>query len=139
MAVPLVVYACKAEPEPSKVTILSRAQGTPDNIRRVAGSATYYVALGSKRALPFSLPQAIAPFRLVRKLLGVLSLEVMVGLIPKACLVVEMDEAGRVVKTLSAPTTSCFWVSEVEEHSGFLYLGSWRAPVFARAKQGLPL
>lgn len=113
-------------------------QGTPDNIRRHRAPTdgqpgTYLVALGSKRSLPFSLPQFLAPFSILRKLVGVLDLEMTTALIPRAGLVVEVDDGGHAVHFFQDPDLGAFWVSEAEVHGGFMYLGSWRTPFLARA------
>jgi hypothetical protein len=113
----------------------SDLQGTVDHIRRVEGRNSYYVALGSSRALPFSLTQAIAPLPILRRLMSLMSLEMLVFFIPKSCLVVEVDEGGQVIDTVLDPSNTCFWVSEVEERDGYVYLASWRAPFFARARK----
>jgi len=112
-------------------------QGTPDNIRRRTGSSSsYFVALGSKRSSPFSLPQFLAPHLALRKAVSLLSLEILTAFIPRACMFVEVDNQGVVLHTFKAPATECHWLSEVEEsvQDGYLYLGSWRSPYLARTR-----
>jgi hypothetical protein len=108
-------------------------QGSPDNIRR-SNRNTYFVALGSKRSKPFSLPQFLAPFLQIRKFTTLFGLETMTKLIPLSCLMVEVGEYGQVLNTYQDATTTCYWVSEVE-HVGesVVLLGSWRTPFLARA------
>jgi hypothetical protein len=115
-------------------------QGTPDNIRRFAHgrrSGSYLVALGSKRASPFNLPQFLAPYPSLRKLSSLLGLEPLTALIPKAGLIVEVDAHGQVLATFQDPLASVFWLSEAESLPGDdlrLLLGSWRGPFVARAR-----
>lgn len=61
-------------------------QGAPDNIRRLHradGSVAYSVALGSKRSLPFSLPQIVAPYPIIRQALALLDIETTAAIIPQ--------------------------------------------------------
>ena len=115
-------------------------QGTVDNIRRHNdsgkgnGKGTYLVALGSKRSTPFSLPQFLAPFHTIRRLSSLLGLETITGLVPRSCLVVEVDDRGRELRTLTDASKTCYWASEAEVIGGWLYIGSWRTPFLARAR-----
>lgn len=107
-------------------------QGSPDNIRRNHRN-TYFVALGSKRSKPFSLPQFLGPFLTLRKLTTLFGLETMTKLIPLSCLMVEVNDQGEVLNTFQDETTTCYWVSEVEQiGKNVLLLGSWRTPFLAR-------
>ena len=122
-------------------------QGTVDNIRRYRPpdisdiktgprGGTYLAALGSKRAKPFSLPQLLAPFPSIRRLLSFLGLETITMLVPRTCLIVEIDDLGRMVNTITDRSGACYWASEADVMGPdpWLYVGSWRAPFLARAK-----
>lgn len=116
-------------------------QGTPDNIRRYTSPdgnvKAYLVALGSKRASPFSLPQMLAPFTSLRRVAGLLSLNTVTSFIPRSCLIVMVDDFGKEIKTFEDPTArkgGCYWPSEAEVHDGWLYLGSFQTPFLARAR-----
>ena len=66
--------------------------------------------------------------------MSLVDLETSTALIPKAGLVVEVDADGQVLHLFQDPRLNAYWVSEAEEHGGYMYLGSWRTPFLARAK-----
>ena len=68
--------------------------------------------------------------------MSLVDLETSTALIPKAGLVVEVDTDGQVLHVFQDPTVAAYWVSEAEEHGGYMYLGSWRTPFLARAPLG---
>jgi len=120
-------------------------QGTPDNIRRFDRARhSYLVALGSTRASPFSLPQFVAPYLVLRRLSSLLGLEQITSLIPQAGLLAEVDGRGALLGALAdpSPSSGTFWLSEAEPIGELMgeaterrvLLGSWRAPFVARAR-----
>lgn len=125
------------------VMVNNDIQGSVDNIRRFMppdasigrGGGTYLVGLGSKRSSPFFLPQMLAPFPTLRRLVSFIGLETITSLIPRACLLLEVDSHGKELRTFMDQTTTCYWASEAElGNSDWLYIGSWRTPFLARAK-----
>lgn len=128
----------KISTETGEVKIVNNdLQGTPDNIRAFRrtedGKVTFSVALGSKRSSPFSLPQLVAPFLSLRKVLGMLDLTTTTALIPKAGIFVEVDENGKELTMFQDKSAKSNWYSEIECHKGYCYIGSWCAPL-ARVK-----
>ncbi|CAN8031800.1 unnamed protein product [Ixodes persulcatus] len=59
---------------------------------------------------------------------------VLYGSYPKYGLVVELDTGGRIVRSLHSPQHKIHMLSEVLEHEGHLYLGSYRNPFLGRVK-----
>ncbi|XP_064486172.1 uncharacterized protein LOC135398717 [Ornithodoros turicata] len=53
---------------------------------------------------------------------------------PKYGLVVELDAKGNIVQSLHSPSYKISMLSEVLEHDGYLYLGSYRNPFLGRVK-----
>ena len=72
--------------------------------------------------------------RPIRRLSSLLGLETITGLVPRSCLVVEVDDRGRELRTLTDASKTCYWASEAEVIGGWLYIGSWRTPFLARAR-----
>lgn len=56
------------------------------------------------------------------------------GSYPKYGLVVELDAGGHIVRSLHSPQHKIHMLSEVLEHEGHLYLGSYRNPFLGRVK-----
>lgn len=109
-------------------------QGLPDNIRPAGARGTYLVGLGSKRALPFSLVQLLAPWPMLRDLVAWLPLSVTASLLPKYGLVAELGADGEVLQYLHDPSGAAHQLSGADVHGGYLWLGSWKLPFVARTK-----
>ncbi|KAM7284485.1 adipocyte plasma membrane-associated protein [Ixodes scapularis] len=136
--------------------------GEPDNIRP-SKSGGYWVAFATGRGNDSTnICDLVARYPLVKKatmrfvyLLGVAvkyaarfypspalkdlgaQLEngwVLYGSFPKYGLVVELDVGGRIVRSLHSPQPKIHMLSEVLEHEGHLYLGSYRNPYLGRVK-----
>ncbi|KAK3596049.1 hypothetical protein CHS0354_032577 [Potamilus streckersoni] len=108
--------------------------GLPDNIRR-SSSGGYWVGFaGIRRKDKFSLVDFSAPRPWLRKLVTkLLSQEVLMRFIPKYGLIAELDEQGEIVRSLHDPTgTKIPAVSEVEDHDGVMYLGSYGLPYISK-------
>lgn len=136
--------------------------GEPDNIRRTPRGG-YWVAFASGRssAKP-SVMDHLSAYPLVRK--SVVRLLYLLGsalkyvstfydwvplkdvasridngwilyeAIPKYGLIVELDATGKVIRSLHSPAGKIHLISEVLEHDGHLYLGSFRNRFIGRVK-----
>lgn len=49
-------------------------------------------------------------------------------------IIVEIDDKGNIVQSLQSPSGKIARISEVLEHNGYLYLGSWRNRFLGRLK-----
>ncbi|EPY89290.1 Adipocyte plasma membrane-associated protein (BSCv protein)-like protein, partial [Camelus ferus] len=101
--------------------------GFPDNIR-ASSSGGYWVAMAAVRSNPgFSMLDFLSerPYlkRLIFKLLGQ---ETVMKLVPRYSLVLELSDSGAFRRSLHDPDGQVApYVSEVHEHGGHLYLGSF--------------
>lgn len=65
--------------------------------------------------------------------LQLLSQETVTKFLPKRSLIVELSETGSYKRSFHDPTgMTAAYVSEVHEHDGYLYLGSFRSPFICR-------
>lgn len=53
---------------------------------------------------------------------------------PQYGLIVELDASGKIIRSLHSPDHKIHLLSEVLEHDGYLYLGSYRNPFLGRVK-----
>ncbi|KAB1262310.1 Adipocyte plasma membrane-associated protein [Camelus dromedarius] len=110
--------------------------GFPDNIR-ASSSGGYWVAMAAVRSNPgFSMLDFLSerPYlkRLIFKLLGQ---ETVMKLVPRYSLVLELSDSGAFRRSLHDPDGQVApYVSEVHEHGGHLYLGSFRSPFLCRLR-----
>eukprot|EP00698_Gefionella_okellyi_P016034 TRINITY_DN4564_c1_g1_i3.p1 TRINITY_DN4564_c1_g1~~TRINITY_DN4564_c1_g1_i3.p1 ORF type:complete len:512 (+),score=123.24 TRINITY_DN4564_c1_g1_i3:230-1765(+) len=107
--------------------------GPPDNIRGRSNGKTYFIALSSKRAAPFSLWHSVAPYPFIRAVIAsVLPPHWLTKLMPRAGLLAEVDENGTLLRTLCDISGRTAWISAAEEIGEYLYLGSWHEHHVAR-------
>lgn len=52
----------------------------------------------------------------------------------KLGLIIEFDDKGNIIQSLQSPGGKVARISEVLEHNGYLYLGSWRNHYLGRVK-----
>lgn len=84
-------------------------------------------APGSAPALPYSL-YSVLPLQLF-------SQETVMKFVPRYSLVLELSDSGTFLRSLHDPEGQVVtYVSEAHEHSGHLYLGSFRAPYLCRLR-----
>ncbi|CAN7999513.1 unnamed protein product, partial [Ixodes pacificus] len=136
--------------------------GEVDNLRR-SKSGGYWLAFASGRSQGnLTVGDHLGPYPLVRKatvrllhLLGSLLKYaatyfnwvplkdvaaridngwILYETLPKYGLVVEVDARGNVLRSLHSPGKKISFISEVLEHDGYLYLGSFRNPFVGRVK-----
>lgn len=113
-------------------TFAENLPGNPDNIRRTK-TGSYYIGCSTKRSQPFSLMDAASTWPTVRMLAAkLLPASLILALIPAYGVVVEIDATGKVIDTLQDPTGRTPWISESDEHDGYLYFGSWKNKFLAR-------
>lgn len=136
--------------------------GEPDNVRR-SPRGGYWVAFAFGRAQGSpALMDHLAPYPLVRK--SVARLLYLLGstlkyattlydwvplkdvaaridngwilyeMVPKYGLIVELDASGKIIRSLHSPSKKIHFISEVLEHDGHLYLGSFRNRFLGRVK-----
>ncbi|XP_077522679.1 adipocyte plasma membrane-associated protein-like [Amblyomma americanum] len=136
--------------------------GDPDNIRRTPRGG-YWVAFASGRSSDkASVLDHLAPYPLVRK--SVVRLLYLLGsalkyastlydwaplkdvasridngwilyeAVPRYGLIVELDASGKPIRSLHSPAGKIHFISEVLEHEGHLYLGSFRNRFIGRVK-----
>lgn len=103
--------------------------GFPDNIDR-GPEGTYWLALVKPRS-PRADALAGSPF--ARKVLMRLP-EAMLPLPERRGMVVQIDEAGRVLRTLQDPSGRVAVTTSAILHRGFLLVGSYEEPHLARVK-----
>lgn len=143
-------------------TFADNLPGEVDNIRRSARGG-YWLAFASGRSLGNEgLGDRLAPYPLVRKsvvrLLHLLGSAlkylstfvdyvplrevaatidngwILYSALPRYGLVVELDGQGHIVRSLHSPGKKIALISEVLEHNGNLYLGSFRNRFLGRVK-----
>ncbi|XP_054718290.1 adipocyte plasma membrane-associated protein-like [Uloborus diversus] len=136
--------------------------GEPDNISRNK-RGNYWVGLASCRSkenptiydrvseLPFLRQWFLHLHRLstapIRALLGVIpnkwanevgfelqSGRIVADLPMSHGIIVEIDDNGKIIRSLQSPSGKVVHISEILEHNGYLYLGSWRNHYLGRLK-----
>ncbi|XP_053730613.1 adipocyte plasma membrane-associated protein isoform X2 [Synchiropus splendidus] len=115
-------------------TFMDNLPGFPDNIRP-SSSGGYWVAMSAIRPNPgFSPLDFLSQRPWIKKLLFKLfNQQVLVKLAPPYSLVAELHEGGVCSRSFHDPGGQVVpYVSEVLEHAGSLYLGSYRSPFMVR-------
>ncbi|XP_056293270.1 adipocyte plasma membrane-associated protein isoform X2 [Pseudoliparis swirei] len=115
-------------------TFVDNLPGFPDNIRP-SSSGGYWVAMAAVRPNPgFSMLDFLSQRPWIKKFIFKLfSQEVLMKLLPRYSLVVELDDGGVCRRSFHDPGGAVTaHVSEVHEHQGSLYLGSFSAPYVAK-------
>ncbi|XP_013855884.1 adipocyte plasma membrane-associated protein, partial [Austrofundulus limnaeus] len=115
-------------------TFIDNMPGFPDNIRP-SSTGGYWVAMSAVRPNPgFSMLDFLAQRPWIKKLLlKVFSQEVLMKFVPRYSLVVELRDGGLCTRSFHDPSgLVAAYVSEVHEHDGSLYLGSFRSPYVAK-------
>uniref|UniRef100_A0A8C7YMN4 Adipocyte plasma membrane-associated protein n=1 Tax=Oryzias sinensis TaxID=183150 RepID=A0A8C7YMN4_9TELE len=115
-------------------TFVENLPGFPDNIRP-SSSGGYWVAMSAVRANPgFSLLDFLSQRPWIKKLIFKLfSPDVLVKFVPRYSLVAELHDGGICTRSFHDPNGLVVaYVSEVHEHAGSLYLGSFRSPYIAK-------
>ncbi|XP_066243049.1 adipocyte plasma membrane-associated protein isoform X1 [Saccopteryx leptura] len=108
--------------------------GFPDNIRP-SSSGGYWVSMAAVRANPgFSMLDFLSERPCIKRMIfKLLSQETVVKFVPRYSLVLELSDSGAFRRSLHDPDGQVVtYVSEVHEHDGHLYLGSFRAPFLCR-------
>lgn len=111
-------------------TFIDNLPGFPDNIRR-SSSGGYWVAMSAVRPNPgFSMLDFLSQRPWVKKLVFKLfSQDVIMKFVPRYSLVLELKDGGTCVRSFHDPHgLVAAYISEVHEHDGHLYLGSFRSP-----------
>uniref|UniRef100_A0A4W2HLV0 Adipocyte plasma membrane-associated protein n=2 Tax=Bos TaxID=9903 RepID=A0A4W2HLV0_BOBOX len=110
--------------------------GFPDNIR-ASSSGGYWVSMAAIRANPgFSMLDFLSERPFLKKVIFKLfSQETVMKFVPRYSLVLELSDSGTFLRSLHDPEGQVVtYVSEAHEHSGHLYLGSFRAPYLCRLR-----
>ncbi|KAM9683199.1 adipocyte plasma membrane-associated protein isoform 1-T1 [Dama dama] len=110
--------------------------GFPDNIR-ASSSGGYWVSMAAIRANPgFSMLDFLSERPYLKKVIFKLfSQETVMKFVPRYSLVLELSDSGAFRRSLHDPEGQVVtYVSEAHEHSGHLYLGSFRAPYLCRLR-----
>ncbi|XP_055400097.1 adipocyte plasma membrane-associated protein isoform X2 [Bubalus kerabau] len=110
--------------------------GFPDNIR-ASSSGGYWVSMAAIRANPgFSMLDFLSEKPFLKKVIFKLfSQETVMKFVPRYSLVLELSDSGAFLRSLHDPEGQVVtYVSEAHEHSGHLYLGSFRAPYLCRLR-----
>lgn len=115
-------------------TFVDNLPGFPDNIRP-SSTGGYWVAMSAVRPNPgFSMLDFLSQRPWIKKLIFKLfSQEVLMKFVPRYSLVVELHDGGICSRSFHDPNgLVAAYVSEVHEHDGSLYLGSFRSPYVAK-------
>uniref|UniRef100_A0ABI7VY36 Adipocyte plasma membrane-associated protein n=1 Tax=Felis catus TaxID=9685 RepID=A0ABI7VY36_FELCA len=108
--------------------------GFPDNIRP-SSSGGYWVGMGTIRSNPgFSMLDFLSERPYIKRMIFKLfSQETVMKFVPRYSLVLELSDSGAFRRSLHDPDGQvASYISEVHEHDGHLYLGSFRAPFLCR-------
>ncbi|XP_063104673.1 adipocyte plasma membrane-associated protein isoform X3 [Cavia porcellus] len=108
--------------------------GFPDNIRP-SSSGGYWVAMSVIRQNPgFSMLDFLSDKPWIKKMIfKLLSQETVLKIVPRYSLVLELSDSGAFRRSLHDPEgLVATYISEVHEHDGHLYLGSFRSPFLCR-------
>uniref|UniRef100_A0A672HZ26 Adipocyte plasma membrane-associated protein n=1 Tax=Salarias fasciatus TaxID=181472 RepID=A0A672HZ26_SALFA len=115
-------------------TFIDNLPGFPDNIRP-SSSGGYWVAMSSVRPNPgFSVLDFLSQRPWIKKFIFKLfSQDVLLKFVPRYSLVAELHDGGVCSRSFHDPGGLVVaYVSEVHEHAGSLYLGSFRSPYVAK-------
>ncbi|XP_041866815.1 adipocyte plasma membrane-associated protein [Melanotaenia boesemani] len=115
-------------------TFVDNLPGFPDNIRP-SSSGGYWVAMSAVRPNPgFSMLDFLSQRPWIKKLIFKLfSSDVLMKFVPRYSLVAELREGGICTRSFHDPNGLVVaYVSEVHEHDGNLYLGSFRSPYIGK-------
>lgn len=115
-------------------TFMDNLPGFPDNIRP-SSSGGFWVAMSAVRPNPgFSMLDFLSQRPWIKKLIfKVFSQDVLMKFVPRYSLVAELHEGGVCTRSFHDPGgLVAAYVSEVHEHDGSLYLGSFRSPYIAK-------
>ncbi|XP_004874837.1 adipocyte plasma membrane-associated protein isoform X2 [Heterocephalus glaber] len=108
--------------------------GFPDNIRP-SSSGGYWVAMSVIRQNPgFSMLDFLSDKPWIKTMIfKLLSQETVMKFLPRYSLVLELSDSGAFRRSLHDPDgLVASYISEVHEHDGHLYLGSFRSPFLCR-------
>ncbi|XP_035965892.1 adipocyte plasma membrane-associated protein isoform X3 [Halichoerus grypus] len=108
--------------------------GFPDNIRP-SSSGGYWVGMATIRSNPgFSMLDFLSERPYIKRMIFKLfSQETVMKFVPRYSLVLELSDSGAFRRSLHDPDGQvASYISEVHEHDGHLYLGSFRAPFLCR-------
>ncbi|XP_068931640.1 adipocyte plasma membrane-associated protein [Petaurus breviceps papuanus] len=108
--------------------------GFPDNIRP-SSSGGYWVAMSTVRHNPgFSMMDFLSEKPWIKRLIfKLLSPETVLKFVPRYSLVLELGDNGAYQRSLHDPNgLVAAYISEVHEHDGHLYLGSFRSPFICK-------
>jgi hypothetical protein len=113
--------------------ILNNLPCVPDNIRRhPSDNKSYLIACSARRAQPFSLIDALAPYPLLREVLLFLidySQLTVLKLVPvhsQVHRIVLTGDAPGLISSVQDPTGSFGYFSEAEKFGEWLFVGSWK-------------
>ncbi|KAG8444066.1 hypothetical protein GDO86_009306, partial [Hymenochirus boettgeri] len=108
--------------------------GFPDNIR-LSSSGGYWVAMSAVRLNPgFSMMDFLSDKPWIKKIVFKLfSHDTVMKFVPRYSLVVELGEKGSYKRSFHDPNGEvATYISEVHEHNGYLYMGSFRSPFICK-------
>ncbi|XP_074262264.1 adipocyte plasma membrane-associated protein isoform X1 [Saimiri boliviensis] len=108
--------------------------GFPDNIRP-SSSGGYWVGMSTIRPNPgFSMLDFLSERPWIKRMIFKLfSQETLMKFVPRYSLVLELSDSGAFRRSLHDPDgLVATYISEVHEHDGYLYLGSFRSPFLCR-------
>ncbi|XP_058990218.1 adipocyte plasma membrane-associated protein isoform X3 [Mustela lutreola] len=108
--------------------------GFPDNIRP-SSSGGYWVGMATIRSNPgFSMLDFLSERPYIKRMIFKLfSQETVMKFVPRYSLVLELSDSGAFRRSLHDPNGQvASYISEVHEHDGHLYLGSFKAPFLCR-------
>uniref|UniRef100_A0A8C6SSE8 Adipocyte plasma membrane-associated protein n=1 Tax=Neogobius melanostomus TaxID=47308 RepID=A0A8C6SSE8_9GOBI len=115
-------------------TFAENLPGFPDNIRRSSGGGLW-VAMSAVRPCPgFSMLDFLSQRPWIKKLIfKIFSQDAVLRFVPRYSLVAELQDGGVCVRTFHDPNGEvATYISEVHEHQGALYIGSFRSPYVAK-------
>ncbi|XP_037543223.1 adipocyte plasma membrane-associated protein [Nematolebias whitei] len=115
-------------------TFIDNLPGFPDNIRP-SSNGGYWVAMSAVRPNPgFSMLDFLAQRPWIKKFIFKLfSQDVLMRFVPRYSLVAELYDGGACTRSFHDPNgLVAAYVSEVHEHDGNLYIGSFRSPYIAK-------
>lgn len=115
-------------------TFIDNLPGFPDNIRP-SSAGGYWVAMSAVRPNPgFSMLDFLSQRPWIKKFIfKIFSQDVLMKFVPRYSLVVELHDGGICTRSFHDPNgLVAAYVSEVHEHDGSLYIGSFRSPYIAK-------
>ncbi|XP_039477368.1 adipocyte plasma membrane-associated protein isoform X1 [Oreochromis aureus] len=115
-------------------TFMDNLPGFPDNIRP-SSTGGYWVAMSAVRPNPgFSMLDFLSQRPWIKKFIFKLfSQDILMKFVPRYSLVAELHDGGVCTRSFHDPNgLVAAYISEVHEHDGNLYLGSFRSPYIAK-------